>query len=180
MINSHCPTQILLMRSVISGNRSKSVKPTLNNWSQLLPRRQLPYNQHNIHILNIITLWNFPILADLDKSYWMVGWMTTMIYIIAIFGGWEKKLLPNSNGDIKKYFSPATHWKKLLNSQICWKKYLSSIENTRPPPESQLVAPLLLYVNKIYIMYIRAYTLKYEHILLSNIEFWCFYPYTAI
>ena len=25
------------MRSVISGNRSKSVKPTLNNWSQLLP-----------------------------------------------------------------------------------------------------------------------------------------------
>ena len=102
--------------------------------SSSVPRRQLPYNQHNIHILNIITLWNFPILADLDKSYWMVGWMTTMIYIIAIFGGWEKKLLPNSNGDIQKYFSPATQWKKLLSSQICWKKYLSYIENTRPPP----------------------------------------------
>ena len=112
--------------------------------SSSVPRRQLPYNQHNIHILNIITLWNFPILADLDKSYWMVGWMTTMIYIIAIFGGWEKKLLPNSNGDIKKYFSPATHWKKLLSSQICWKKYLSSIENTRPPPESQHISQMPL------------------------------------
>ena len=37
MINSHCPTAILLMRSVISGNMPRSVKPTLNIWSQLLP-----------------------------------------------------------------------------------------------------------------------------------------------
>ena len=36
MINSHCPTAILLMRSVISGNMPRSVKPTLNIWSQLL------------------------------------------------------------------------------------------------------------------------------------------------
>ena len=36
MINSHCPTQILLMRSDISGNRSRSVKPTLIIGSQPL------------------------------------------------------------------------------------------------------------------------------------------------
>ena len=51
--------------------------------SSSVPWRQLPYNQHNIHILNIITLWNFPILADLDNHIgWWGGWVSEWHYHI--------------------------------------------------------------------------------------------------
>ena len=51
MINSHCPIKILLMRSVISGNMPRSVKPTLIIWSQpLLAHRA----GHNISMLSCL------------------------------------------------------------------------------------------------------------------------------
>ena len=113
-----------------------------------VPRRQLPYNQH-IQILNIITSWNFPMCSDLDTSYWWWGgWGSDITWPLSLFSMVEKKITANSNGD-KKYLSPATHWKKLLSFEICWKKYLGSNENTRPPPPLKVNWSLPYTLNKI-------------------------------
>ena len=59
------------------------------------------------------------------------------------FVAYEKKITALWCWEENKYLGSACLRKKILGSQFCWKKIPGSDEKPRPPPESQMVAPLV-------------------------------------